>query len=533
MGLRTFALLALAALTLSACTSGEARQTCPAGKRCLLVGNGQDPTTLDPNKSTGTWEDRIISDLNMGLVQDDAAGNPIPGLATSWETSPDGLTWNFHLRHDAKWSDGVPITAEDFVFSMRRIMDPATASEYAYLISFIKGAQPVMAGQARPETLGVRAVDPYTLEIRLEHPAPFLLELAKHTTMMPLPRHVVARWGAAWVQPGHYVSSGPYQLVDWRLGNYIRVAKNPYFFDAAKVCFDQIDYFPTIDSVAAERRVLSGELDGNTDISSSRMARLRQQAPEFVHTHTYLGTSYLVFNSHIPALRDPRVRRAIAMSIDREFIANRLMVDGKVPAYTFVPPGIANYTPPAPPVWSTWPFEQRLAEARRLMAAAGYSREHPLVLDVFHASNPDTALVMQAMQADWAQAYIKVNLNQRDAALNYQALRARDFQLASGGWIADFNDAINFLDLQRSTTHDMNYGDYNNPVFDALLAKADNEPDLARRAAYLRQAEAIMLADTPITPLYYNVNKNLVSPRITGFVDNIADHHRSRYLCQK
>ena len=234
IGLLVLTLIA-AALLLSACDGGKpVRQPCPAGKVCLELGNDAEPTSLDPHKISGAWEDRIVGDMMVGLTQDDPQGDPIPGMATSWETSPDGLVWTFHLR-DAKWSDGVPVTADDFVFALRRLMDPKTAAEYASLMYIIKNGEAVNAGKLPLSALGVRAIDAHTLEITLVHPAPYLTQLTMHMTMYPVPRHVVEKWGDAWSQPGHYVSNGPYKLVSWKLGDHVQVVKNPLFWDAASV----------------------------------------------------------------------------------------------------------------------------------------------------------------------------------------------------------------------------------------------------------------------------------------------------------
>ncbi|HEX7759520.1 MAG TPA: peptide ABC transporter substrate-binding protein, partial [Caulobacteraceae bacterium] len=346
---------AVALALLAGCQGKPARPPCPTGKMCLQLGNGNEPVTLDPHKSTGTWEDRILSDVDMGLTQDDPQGNPIPGMAERWETSADGLVWTFHLR-DAKWSDGEPVTADDFVFSLRRILSPKLGSQYSYLLYFIKNAALVNDGKAPPEALGAKALDAHTLQLTLEHPAPYLPEIAKHTTMFPVPKHVVERWGDAWVQPEHYVGNGPYKVVSWRLGDYVRVVRNPYFYDAKSICFDEIDYYPTTDAISAERRVKRGELDINADIQSNRIAFLREHMPTYVRTHTYLGVQYLSFNAHVPAFRDRRVRIALDMAVDREFITHKLLRGGQVPAYTFVPPGVAGYTPAAAPVWASWPL---------------------------------------------------------------------------------------------------------------------------------------------------------------------------------
>jgi oligopeptide transport system substrate-binding protein len=511
------------------------RAPCPAGKLCLEFGNGDDPVSLDPPKTTGTWEDRVLGEMLIGLTQSDAEGRPIPGMATSWETSADGKVWTFHLRH-ALWSDGVPVTAGDFVFSLRRLMDPATASEYAYLLFFIKNAEAVNAGKLPPGALGVRAIDDYTLEITLTHPAPYLLELTKHQTMYPVPEHVVERWGPHWTDPAHYVANGPYKLVSWRLGDRLTLTRNPLYFDASRVCIDQIDFYPTTDPVAAERRVRRGELDINSDIESNRVAYLRRpdQIPAYVHVHTYLGVAYLVFNTEdIAAFRDRRVRMALDMSVDREFITGKLQRAGQVPAYTFVPPGTDNYQTVAAPVWASWPFARRQAAARVLLAAAGYGPNHPLTIEYKHGDSPESMLIAPAIQADWKAVGVSVTLAEEEGQIAYQDLRVRNFQVGTAGWIADYNDATSFLELQQSKTGAQNYGDYDNPVYDGLLAKADNEPNPKIRAGYLAQAEQIMLNDAIVIPMSFYVNKNLVNPKITGWVDNLTDQHRVQYLCVK
>jgi oligopeptide transport system substrate-binding protein len=522
-------------LMLYGCQQKAIRQPCAGGDLCIELGNGAEPISLDPPKTTGTWESRILGDFFMGLTQDDPAGGAAPGMATSWTTSPDGKVWTFHLR-DAKWSDGVPVTADDFVFSFQRLMDPKTASEYAYLLYFVKNAQAVNEGKAPLTALGVRAIDPHTFEMTLEHPAPYLPEILKHQITFPIPKHVVDRWGDAWLEPEHYVSNGPYKLVFWKLGDHIHAVRNPYFYDAKSVCIDEVDYFPTADPVAAEGRVKRGELDANNDILSNRVAYLRgpgHMAPD-VHVHTFLGVLYLVFNVRdYPALRDKRVRQALSMGVDRDFLTQKLDRAGEQSAYTMVPPGTANYTPPPPPAWSTWPFAKRQAEARRLLAEAGYGLGHPLKIEFKAPILTGGSLTAAAIQSDWRAIGVETTIASADYQVLYQDLRMRNFQAGIASWVADYNDATSFLQLQQSQTGSQNYGDYDNPAYDDLLAKADNEPDVNKRAAYLARAEAMMIDDVPIAPLFFLVNKNLVSPRVTGWVDDLPDVHRTRYLCFK
>ena len=533
------ALAALAALALAACGGRADRPPCPAGKVCLEYGNTNDPTSLDPHKISLTAENTILGDLMVGLLEDGPDGRPVPGIATSWDTSGDGLVWTFHLRQ-ALWSDGTPVTADDFVFAFRRILDPKTASPYAYLMYLLKNGEAVNAGKLAPAALGVRAPDARTVEVTLEHPAPYFPQIAKYLSMYPVPRHVVERYGDAWADPAHFVSDGPYVPVSWKLGDHVEVAKNPRFFDAAHVCVDRIDYYPTNDSVSAERRIKRGELDVNTSIQSNRVPYLRRpdQIPAYVHVARYIAVVYLAFNTHdVPALKDARVRQALSMAIDREFITGKLLRAGQTPAYAFLPPGIANYvadykTGPHTP-WADWPLERRQAEARRLLAQAGYGPAHPLSLDVTFPNTPDPMLYTPAIQNDWKSIGVKANLMLNETQIAFESYKTRDFQVGVASWAGDYNDPMTFLALMASGTGQQNYSDYSNPTYDGLLSRADHEVDVAARADDLARAEQIMLQDASVAPLYFTVSRNLVRPDITGWVDNITDTHRSRYLCVK
>ena len=527
-----FAVLALSAL-IGGCQAKVTRPACPAGQICLEYGNNSEALTLDPQKSNLIDEFSIIGDLIMGLTTDAPDGSPAPGMATSWEVSPDGLTWTFHLR-DSKWSDGVPVTADDFVYAYHRILDPKTASIYAYLVYILKNGQAVNEGKADPSTLGAKALDAHTLQLTLEHPAPYLPEIAKHQSFFPVPKHVVEKWGDDWVQPAHFVGNGPYKLETWRLGDYIRVQKNPLFFDAANVCIDRIDYYPTSDSVAAERRVARGELDVNTNFQSNRIGRLRQDMPQTVRSHVSLATSYMSFNTRdFAAFKDIRVRRALSESVDREFITDKLMRAGQVPAYAFVPPGTANYKEGPRTYWSKEPLTQRQADARRLLAEAGYGPGQPLKFEIKSPNSPDSMLISQAVQADWAAIGVQAKVVQNENQIAFAAYRDRDFDIGVMNWYADFNDPTTFLGLFKSDTGAQNYGDYKNATYDALLSAADHEPDAAKRGEILAEAEQVMLNDEGMIPLFFVVNRNLVSPRVSGWVDNIENFHRARWLCMK
>jgi len=416
---------------------------------------------------------------------------------------------------------------------MRRALDPKTASIYAYLLYVIRGAEAVNQGKAPATSLGVDAPDAKTVVIRLEHPAPYLLELTKHLSFFPAPQHVVERYGDGWVQPGRYVSNGPFRLAAWRLGDRITVEKNPYFWDAANVCLDRIDYYPTPDVVTAERRVARGELDLNSRFQSNRYPRLQKTLPGFARTDVSLATAYLGFNTRdYAAFRDLRVRRALSEAIDREFITGKLMRAGQQPAYAFVPPITAHYVQDGPRLrWSALPFAARQAEARALLAAAGYGPKRPLKFTLLSPNTSDTLLLLEAIQADWRAIGVEAKIEQAEGGVAFAAYRNRAFQVGTMSWYGDFNDPVTFLGLLKSDTGAQNYADFKDPGYDALLARADQEADEGKRAQILAVAEQRMLDEEGIAPLFFVVNRNLVSPRVSGWVANAPNFHRARWMC--
>jgi len=524
-------LLAAAVLALAGCGNRVHRPACPAGQVCLEYGNEIEPLTLDPQTSNLVTEQRIIGDLMMGLTTEAPDASPQPGMATSWSTSADGLTWTFHLR-DAKWSDGTPVTADDFVYAYRRILDPKTASIYAYLVTILKNGQLANEGKAPLEAVGAKALDARTLQLTLEHPAPYLPQLVMHQSFYPVPKHVVERLGDRWVSPGAYVSNGAYRLVAWKLGDHVQVAKNPLFFDAAHVCVDRIDYYPTADVVSAERRVQRGELDLNTTFQSNRLQHIQTVMPGYARPYLTLATSYLSFNTRdVKALKDIRVRRALSEAIDRDFITGKLQRAGQQPAYSFVPPGVANYAYGAQLRWARESFPQRQIEAKALLAQAGFGPGHPLKLEIKAANSTETLLLVEAIQADWRDIGVETTIVQNEGQIAFAAYRNRDFQVGAMSWYADFNDPVTFLGLLKSDTGAQNYGDYKNPAYDALLAQADQEADAGRRASILSRAEQLMLDDEGMAPITFVVSRSLVSPRVTGWVDNPLNFHRARWLC--
>lgn len=493
-------------------------------------GNSAEPSTLDPHRASGTWENNIIGDLFMGLMTENAEGEPVAGAAASWETSDDGLVWTFTLREHT-WSDGVPVTAEDFAYAYRRILEPETAARYASILYPIKNARAVNSGETDSDQLGVRAVDERTFQITLEYPAPFLPQMLTHYTTYPVPKHAVEQHGDNWVQPENIVTNGAYVLAEWRPNDYIRTVKNPSFFDAGNVKIDEIYFYPTDDRAAALRRYRAGELDMNDDFPIGQYQDLKQKFGDEVKSSVFLETDYLAVNLEKEQFKGkPGVRRALGLAIDRRILVNKVRRLEETPAFSFVPPVIANYVDGAVVTYKDEDMEARREEARRLLAEAGYGPDNPLKFELRYRSNatdPKTTITLQAM---WKEVGIEASLVNTEPKTHYDDVESGRFEVALVGWVADYNDPKNFLFLLRSDSGKLNYPNYNNPKYDQLLDDADQEADVAERARILSQAEKIILADAPVIPLVHQNTRSVVGDHVTGFIPNPVDINRTRWL---
>ena len=504
------------------------RQVAAAG--VFRRGNVGEPRTLDPLLSDASQEFEIICDLMVGLIAQDLQARPIPGMATHWDTSADGLTWTFHLR-EALWSDGKPVTAEDFVFAWRRLLDPETASSYSYFLYLVKNAQAINARKLPGSALGVRAVDARTFEIQLIHPAPYLLEMLTHTATMPVPRHVVEVKGREWTRPENYVGNGPFVLKQWIPNEYILVEKNPRFYDAANVALKQVIFYPTADYAVALQRFRAGELDFQDRFPEQQIVWIKKNLPDTIDPVPQLITDFIAFNHKRKPFDDIRVREAINLVLNREAITARVLRAGHLPAYAVVPPGIVNYPHGAGLRFRAKPYPERLERARSLMQAAGYGADRRLETSyMIRATEPGIyRSISAAVQQMLAQIHIDIAIMPSDLQIFYATIQAHDFEIAASGWQADFNDASNFLDLFRTGSGN-NWGEYSNPAFDAMMDSAQADTNLESRGSKLAAAETIMLNDFAAAPLFYWVNLNLTWPYVKGFKANAMDYHRSRWV---
>ncbi len=520
-----------AVLTLTTSAFAAQSEEKLAAEQILHLGNGAEPQTLDPHKAEGVPSSNIMRDLYEGLTSEAPDGSLIPGAAERWEISKDGKVYTFYLRRNARWSNGDPVVAADFVAGLRRSVDPKTLSHYSQILSSIVNAEAVTAGRVPPEELGVTALDEHTLEIRLKAPTPYFLGLLNHSSTFPINRRSFAEHGARFTRLGNLVSNGAFQLTDWVVQSHIRLDRNPLYWDNARNVIDAVYYHATEDQSSELKRYRAGELHWTNEVPLNQVSWIRENLPDEFQINTYLGTYYYGFNLTKPPFKDNKaLRRALTMAIDREILVNKVTRLGEQPAYGWVPPGIYNYTAQRP-AWADWPRDKQLAEARRLYAQAGYGPDKPLHIELRYNTSENHKKVAVALAAMLKQALgVRVNLiNEEWKVFLETRKQKRITQLFRAGWIGDYNDAYTFAELMYSK-HGINDPGYNNPAYDRLLQEAAVEGDFDRRREILEEAERLLIDDQPVMPIYYYVSKRMVKPYLAGYKPNIMDHHYSKNM---
>jgi oligopeptide transport system substrate-binding protein len=489
-----------------------------------------EPETLDPLKAAGLPERMIALDLFEGLVTYAGDGALVPGVAASWDVAPDGRRWTFHLRHDAKWSNGDPVTAEDFLYTLRRLVDPATAAPNAYGVVMIVNAKEILTGQEKdPTRLGVRALDPYTLVIDLREPVPFLPSVLAGV-VLPVNRKAIEAHGTLWTRPGNIVGNGPFVLSEWTPQAQIVLDRNPLYGAADRVQLDQVQWIVAEDSATALKRYRAGEIDISS-VPPPDLDFVRSTYPGELHQAPQLAVEYLVFNLRAePFASKPKLREALALVIDRDTLNNKVDPAGQVSTNSFVPPFGTDYQPQVP-AYAAIPAAERLATARRLMAEAGYPAGTPLKLTAIYHTDRFVKKRLLSIAAMWKEALgVELTIQNREWQIWLSALRQGDFQLSWDSITSDIPEASDFMSGYRSTAGELNDAGYDSPAFDKLIDEARAEIEPKRRIDLLERAERQLLGDTPLIPLDNPVTIVLVSPRVSGWQDNVTGIHLSRYL---
>ena len=492
----------------------------------VKIALGGEPETLDPHLYNLRLEETVLNDLFMGLTTFNAAGDIVPGVATHWETSADGLTWTFYLDKNARWSDGAPLTAADFVFAYRRLQNPQTAASLAYFMYMLKNAAAVNSGQLQPDALGVRAVDPHTLELALEKPYPFLLERLLYPTAFPVPEHMVREHGADWVKAANWVSNGAYMLAEWTPQAHIKLNANPHF--SRQPAIQAVVYQRVTNEQSAYNRFRNGELDVIGSFPVGELAKLLADGSPSLRQSDQLSMMYLVFNTESGQLADVRVRQALSLAVDQEILTGKVLRSGNVAQHAFTPSQLSGYQGVALP-HAQQTYDARIESARTLLTEAGFTPSNPLKITLRHIGVIENKKVNLAIAGMWRRIGVVTQLQQTDIRGHFADLRQGNFEVAWAGWVGE-NNAEHYLSLLMSDIGSVNYGRFANETYDALMRQAQNQADTQSRNALLKAAEEVALHYYPVVPLYSNSIRRLVNPALKGWVENPRDMHHSRFL---
>jgi oligopeptide transport system substrate-binding protein len=526
--------IGVAALSLQSCgadknSSTEARASRPgpdAGYDATLLrrGNGPEPDTLDPQLARTDAAFNILRDLFEGLTSVGPDGSAVPAAAESWTVSADGRDYVFTLRAGLRWSNGDPVTAGDYVAGLRRLVDPATASPYAQAIEPIENARAITAGTQPPSTLGVRAPDARTVSIRLVTPAPYLLGLLAQPSAAPVHAASLASSGKEYARPGKLVSNGAFVLEDWMIGSHVVLRRNPNYWNNAATRLEHVHFVHVSEAGTELRQYRAGQLDATYVVPPQQFRWIKDHLAAELHVSPQLSIYYYGFNLTRPPFRNnPGLRRALSLVIDRDKLTSAITGVGEAPAYGWVPPGVWNYTPQHFD-YAGVPFATRVEEARKLYAAAGYSSAKPLRIELRYNSGDVHNRLAVAVASMWKDALgVETTLYAEEFKALLQTIQARqDTQVFRSSWVGDYNDAFSFAQLLQSG-FGINLTGYANRHYDTLLQQAVAQADLQRRRNLLEEAERVMLADHPVLPLYFYVNKHLVKPWVHGWSDNVMN----------
>ncbi|MGR7753120.1 oligopeptide ABC transporter substrate-binding protein OppA [Klebsiella aerogenes] len=498
-----------------------------ADKQTLVRNNGAEVQSLDPHKIEGVPESNVNRDLFEGLVIGDLNGHPVPGVAESWDNK-DFKVWTFHIRKDAKWSDGSPVTAQDFVYSWQRLADPKTASPYASYLQYghVANVDEIIAGKKPATDLGVKAIGDKTFEVTLSEPVPYFYKLLVHPSVSPVPKAAIEKYGEKWTQPANIVTNGAYKLKDWVVNERIVLERNTNYWDNAKTVINQVTYLPISSEVTDVNRYRSGEIDMTyNNMPIELFQKLKKEIPKEVHVDPYLCTYYYEINNQKALFTDVRVRTALKLALDRDIIVNKVKNQGDLPAYSYTPP-YTDGMKLVEPEWFKWSQEKRNEEAKKLLAEAGYTADKPLTFNLLYNTSDLHKKLAIAVASIWKKNLgANVKLENQEWKTFLDSRHQGTFDVARAGWCADYNEPTSFLNTMLSDSSN-NTAHYKSPAFDKIIGDTLQVTDEAKRAELYAQSEQQLDKDSAIVPVYYYVNARLVKPWVGGYtgkdpLDNI------------
>jgi oligopeptide transport system substrate-binding protein len=526
------ALMVLCFVVLPGCWRAESRAAYGTRVGILQYGNDTEPQDLDPHLVSGYNEQKVLWALFEGLVTlDPKTLEPIPGVAETWQLSPDGLVYTFKLRNNARWSNGDPLTANDFVFSWKRLLSPTLGAEYSYMLHVVKNAKAYNEGKIKEfGEVGVKAIDAHTLEVTLENPTPYFLSMQVHMTFFPVHQGCIERIGpynqraTRWTQPDNFVSNGPFKLTEWKPDQVIRSIKSEHYWDAQTVKLNGIDFYPA-DNLQTEERIFRvGDLHLTSDLLQSKIDVYKQRDPSVLHINPICGTYFYRFNCKQEPFDDPRIRRALSLAINRQSIVDNVSRGDEKIAGSLCPPTIGGYT-------SVNNVEFNVEEAKRLFASAGIQDGKSLPpIDILFNQLESHQYIAEAIQQMWeTELGVKATLSNQDWKVYLDSLNHLSYSVARSAWYADFLDPINFLECFTTDSGNNRTG-WSNANYDALVERARRTVDPAERLLVLQDAEKILLDESPVAPIYYYTRKFLLSPDVKNWYANMLGYFNYKFV---
>ena len=536
--MRNFLKISISAIALAQPSGVQAAEVPPGTKlhavQHIVIGNGAEPATLDPGRVQGRPESNLTVELFEGLVSQDANGKVIGGVAEKWESKEGGRIWLFTLRKNAKWSDGSPVTAGDFEYGFKRMVDPKFASDYSWYLgkaSNVLNGTSIVEGKKPPSELGVKALNDTTLQFTLEKPVAYLVSTLIHGSLMPIPRKVVEKFGDKWTDPANIVGNGPFKLSERVVNERIVMVRNPYYWNNAKTVIEQLTVLPINNQSAEYQRYRANAIDVTADggVPSEQVAQIRKEVPNELTLWPQLGTYYYTFNVKVKPFDDVRVRRALSLAINRDVITQQILSTGETSAYSMTP-GIADGYKAIRHDWEAQTQAQRDLEAKKLLADAGYGPGKPLKFPLLYNTNEQHKKIALAVASMWKRVGpVEVELVNQEWKTFLDTRNRGDFSVTRGAWIADYNEASTMIDLFHSK-HGSNDGKYNNPAYDEVIDKAKITLDPAERMKLYQDAEKILAQDFPAAFMYHYSNRRMIKPWVKGYGKNPQGRIQARDL---